>query len=482
MDVLIGGDLIREVIEDDKWSLLRKRMEEGKIRAWVGAHAVVSLKELPSFISVVPLRTHQLKHGGNLFELDVLSAHSLGIPYILTGNTKEAEGVKLLKPDEILNYEEAPEVVPFVDLKAQLHDIYNEVDEYFTDIFKTSAFVSGKYVRKFEEEFARYLNVKHVVATNSGTSALILALIAMGVGSGDEVITVPFTFVATLEAIVFLGAKPVFVDIEEETFNMDPNRLEDVLTNRTKVVIPVHLYGQTVNMDPILELKEKYGFYILEDACQAHGAEYRSERLGGWVKAGAIGDAAAFSFYPGKNLGSMGEGGAVSTNNDELAEKMRSLRDHGAYQKYFHIMRGLNLRMANFQGAALFAKLRHLDKWNEMRRNWAKLYDELLSDVEEIETPKRAPYSRHVYHLYVIKAKRRDELREYLASRKVFTGIHYPIVLHLQEAYRELGYREGDFPNSERAAGSVLSLPMYPHLRENQVRRVVKEIKSFYEG
>ncbi|MCD6086727.1 MAG: DegT/DnrJ/EryC1/StrS family aminotransferase [Candidatus Hydrothermae bacterium] len=361
-----------------------------------------------------------------------------------------------------------------MDLKAQLHTIYGELDSMFTDIITHNAFVAGDYVRKFEEEFAKYLGVKHVVTASSGTTALFMALLALGIGEGDEVITVPFTFVATLEAIVYTGATPVFVDIDPTTYNMDPAKLRKVITNRTRAIVPVHLYGQPADMNPILELAEKYDLKVIEDACQAHGALYRGKR------AGAIGDAAAFSFYPGKNLGSWGEAGAVSTNNDQLAEKLRKLRDHGAEKKYFHLTRGLNLRTINFQGAVLSVKLKHLDSWNDRRREIAFLYNELLEDVKEVVTPYESTFVKHVYHLYVIRAERRDALRSFLSERGIDTGIHYPIPLHLQKAYEGLGYVRGDFPNAEEAALSVLSLPMFPELTDDEVERVAKTIKEFY--
>ncbi|MCD6382741.1 MAG: DegT/DnrJ/EryC1/StrS family aminotransferase [Candidatus Hydrothermae bacterium] len=361
-----------------------------------------------------------------------------------------------------------------MDLKAQLHSIYGELDTMFTDIITHNAFVAGDYVRKFEEEFAQYLGVKHVVAASSGTTALFMALLALGIGEVDEVITVPFTFVATLEAIVYTGATPVFVDIDPTTYNMDPTKLRKVITNRTRAIVPVHLYGQPADMNPILELAEKYNLKVIEDACQAHGALYRGKR------AGAIGDAAAFSFYPGKNLGAWGEAGAVSTNDDQLAEKLRKLRDHGAEKKYFHLTRGLNLRTINFQGAVLSVKLKHLDSWNDRRREIAFLYNELLEDVREVITPYEATFVKHVYHLYVIRAERRDALRSFLSEKGIDTGIHYPIPLHLQKAYEDLGYVRGDFPNAEEAALSVLSLPMFPELTDDEVERVAKTIKEFY--
>ena len=360
--------------------------------------------------------------------------------------------------------------VPFVDLSRILKDILPEVEEKIHDIIFSSNFVCGKYVKEFEEKFAKYLGVKHCIAVNSGTSALYLALMALGVKKGDEVILPVNTFIATAEAVSLLGAKPVFVDVDEKTYNIDVEKVKEAITDKTKIIIPVHLYGQCCDMDEINEIAEKHGLYVLEDACQAHGAEYKGR------KAGSLGDIAAFSFYPSKNLGAFGEGGAVATNNSELAEKIRMLRDHGSKEKYYHEIIGGNFRMDEIQGAVLSTKLKFLDKWNNMRREAAKLYNELLDGV--VITPYEAPYNKHVYHLYVIRVKNRDKVREYLHSKGVHTGIHYPVPIHLQKAYSFMNLSKGAFPIAERVVNEILSLPMFPYITEEEIYYVVERLKE----
>ncbi|WP_456374733.1 DegT/DnrJ/EryC1/StrS family aminotransferase [Methanocaldococcus sp.] len=360
--------------------------------------------------------------------------------------------------------------IPFVDLSRQLKDIFPEIEEKWHEIVHNSRFVGSKYVKEFEDKFANYLDVKHCIAVNSGTSALYLSLMALGVGRGDEVILPVNTFIATAEAVSLLGAKPVFVDIDKKTYNIDVKKIEKAITDKTKVIIPVHLYGQCSNMDEILEIAEKYNLYIVEDACQAHGAEYKGK------KAGSLGDLAAFSFYPGKNLGAFGEGGAVVTNCDELAEKIRMLRNHGSKVKYYHEMIGGNFRMDEIQGAVLSTKLKFLDTWNNMRRKAAKIYNELLEDV--VITPYEVPYNKHVYHLYVIRVDNRDKIKEYLQKHGIETGIHYPIPLHLQSAYKFLNIPKGSFPVAEKVADEILSLPMFPYIIEEEILYVAERLKE----
>jgi dTDP-4-amino-4,6-dideoxygalactose transaminase len=306
----------------------------------------------------------------------------------------------------------------------------------------------------------------------SGTEALWLALLALGVGSGDEVITVPDTFIATAEAISYCGAKPVFIDVEPVTYNMDPAKLEAAITEKTRAVIPVHLFGQMADMDPILTIARKHKLIVVEDASQAHGAEYKGK------KAGSMGDLGCFSFYPGKNLGAYGEGGAVVTSNPEFDRKIRMLRDHGQDKKYYHGMIGWNARMDGIQGAVLSVKLRHLPSWNEARRKNAALYDGLLKEVNGISIPRKSPDAQHVYHIYAIRVKNRDAMIAALAAKDIHCGIHYPIPLHLQEAYKSLGYREGAFPVAEKAASEFVSLPMYPELTKEQIKVAVQGIQS----
>jgi dTDP-4-amino-4,6-dideoxygalactose transaminase len=362
-------------------------------------------------------------------------------------------------------------MVPFVDLKAQYRSIKCEVDAAIASVLESGQFVLGDEVTAFEEEFAAYCNARFGVALNSGTSALHLALLAAGIGPGDEVITVPFTFVATVAAISYTGARPVFVDIESRSYTMDVSLLEDRITGRTKAILPVHLYGQPADMDPILEIGRRHNLVVIEDAAQAHGAEYKGRRVGG------IGDFGCFSFYPGKNLGAYGEGGMITTNNPDYLNTIRMLRDWGQARKYEHSLRGYNYRMDSLQGAILRVKLRHLESWTQARRKNAARYNELLSD-NGIHTPREMPYARHVYHIYPIRTPHRKALQQGLRAKGIETGIHYPIPVHLQEAYGELGFRPGSFPCSERAAEQVLSLPMFGELTEAQLEDVASAVRE----
>jgi dTDP-4-amino-4,6-dideoxygalactose transaminase len=307
----------------------------------------------------------------------------------------------------------------------------------------------------------------------SGTDALWAALMVSGIGNGDEVITTPNTFIATSEAITFCGAKPVFVDIDEQTFNMNPDLLKGVISPKTKAIVPVHLFGQPADMDPIIKIAQEHNLFVIEDACQAHGAKYKGR------PAGSIGHAGCFSFYPGKNLGAYGEAGAVVTNNAELAEKIKRFRDHGQTKKYYHSMIGWNARMDGFQGAVLSVKLKYLTAWNEARRKNAKLYNELLAGVNKVQTPIEADFAKHVYHIYAIRTKNREALFSVLAEKNISCGIHYPIPLHLQEAYRFLGCGPGSFPMAEKCAAEFLSLPMFPELTNEQITHVVNAIIAF---
>jgi dTDP-4-amino-4,6-dideoxygalactose transaminase len=348
-------------------------------------------------------------------------------------------------------------LVPFLDLKAQYHSIKPEVDAAVLAVLESSQFVLGQEVEAFENEFAAYCQAQHAIGVNSGTSALHLALLAAGIGCGDEVITVTFTFVATAAAIIYAGARPVFVDIEPRSFTMDVNQIDRVITPQTKAILPVHLYGQPADMDPILDIARRHGLIVIEDAAQAHGAEYKGKRVG------SIGDIGCFSFYPGKNLGAYGEGGAVTTNNDHYANAVRTLRDWGQTRKYQHDLKGFNYRMEGMQGAVLRVKLRHVDGWTEARRVRAATYNEMLTNGV-IQTPEAMSYARHVYHVYAIRTPHRELLQQKLNARGIQTGIHYPIPVHLQPAYADLGYDVGSFPESEAAAQEVLSLPLFPEL------------------
>jgi dTDP-4-amino-4,6-dideoxygalactose transaminase len=362
-------------------------------------------------------------------------------------------------------------MIPLVDLQAQYRSIKSEIDPAVLRVLDSAQFILGEEVAAFEREFAAYCQAGECVALNSGTSALHLALLAAGVGAGDEVITVPFTFVATVSTIVYAGATPVFVDIDPVHYTMDPTAIEARITSRTKAIVPVHLYGQAADMDPILDVARRRGLVVIEDAAQAHGAEYDGRRCG------SMGDIAAFSFYPSKNLGAYGEGGAAVTSNPAYARMMRTLRDWGQERKYEHRYKAFNYRMDGIQGAILRVKLRHLEAWTESRRSRALLYGRLLADAS-VQTPVTRAGARHVYHTYTVRTPERDRLQQTLRERGIHTGVHYPVPLHLQPAHLDLGYRPGDFPHAERAAREVLSLPMFAELTDAQVEHVAAAVRE----
>jgi dTDP-4-amino-4,6-dideoxygalactose transaminase len=364
-------------------------------------------------------------------------------------------------------------MIPFVDLRAQYSSIESDVMAAAQRVFESGQYVLGPEVTAFEEEFASYCGTAHAVAVNTGTSALQLALLALGVGPGDEVITVPFTFVATAAAIGYTGATPVFVDVQPDTLTMDPAQLEDTITERTKAIVPVHLYGQVADMQPILETARRHAVPVVEDACQAHGAKQHGS------PAGSFGRAGCFSFYPGKNLGAYGEGGAVTTDDPQLAQRVRLLRNWGAEEKYVHTLKGFNHRLPELQAALLRVKLRRLEEWTEARRGLARLYDSLLGG--KLRTPLQRQQNRHVYHVYCVRVSDRHEVQRELKSAGIETGVHYPIPVHLQPAWSELGYRVGDFPVSETAAREVLSLPMYPELPPPAVCEVSERLIQIAE-
>ena len=365
--------------------------------------------------------------------------------------------------------------VPFLNLRLHHEPIRDELRAAIEAVIDASAFAGGSFVEKFEREFSAFSTAQHTCAVGNGTDALWFALLALGVGPGDEVVTVPGTFMATAEAISYCGAKPVFVDIDEETYTMDATQLERAITPRTKAIMPVQLFGQTADMDPILEIARRHQLPVVEDACQAHGAEYKGRQ------AGTMGDAGAFSFYPGKNLGALGEAGAAVTNRAELKKAMDTLRDHGQAKKYHHSMIGWNGRMDGIQAAALSIKLRRLADGNERRRQHAAHYTELLSGLDEIILPTTAPGRTHVFHIYAIRAPKRDELMKSLAEQGIGSGIHYPVPVHLQEAYRSLGLGRGAFPVAERCADEFVSLPMFPELTPEQVEYVAGAVRAWVE-
>ncbi len=389
-----------------------------------------------------------------------------------------------------------PYKVPFLDLIGLHAEIEEDLVAVFRQALKTAGFVGGPEVEQFEKEFAQYCDVDHCVGVNSGTDALRFALIAAGVGPGDAVVTVPSTFIATTEAISQAGAVPRFVDVDPRTYNMDAGRLEGYLANKcfvertsgrlldlatgqvVKAIVPVHLYGQPVDMDPILELAERYHLAVIEDACQAHGAQYFSRKMKQWRMAGSMGLAAAFSFYPGKNLGACGEGGAVTTNDPEVARKVRMLRDHGQPRKYYHDIEGYNGRLDAIQAGILRVKLRSLAEWNEKRREAAARYRELLAD-QPLILPHEPEWANAVYHLFVVRIESRNEAMEFLSEEGIGSGIHYPIPLHLQKAYSHLGYKAGDFPVAEKTAEEIVSLPMFPGITGEQQQFVAARLGQF---
>ena len=405
-------------------------------------------------------------------------------------------------PARILRYVERPlpdhatSAVPFLDLVAPHKELEEELIELFRTSLSTAGFVGGPVVEGFEKAFAEFCSVDHAIAVNSGTDALRFALHAAGVKAGDVVVTVPHTFIATTEAISQVNAIPEFVDIDERTYNMSPKMLEHFLEKQcirdksgrlaslrhgrpVSAIVPVHLYGQMADMDRIMELADRYGLIVVEDACQAHGAEYFSSKQNRWLRAGSIGKAAAFSFYPGKNLGACGEGGAVSTNDAALAAKVRMIRDHGQVKKYYHDMEGYNGRLDTIQAGILHAKLPHLERWNALRRERASTYSHLFGRIEDICTPYEPSWSKAVHHLYVIRTSDREGMMQHLKEAGIGTGIHYPIPLHMQSAYASLSYRVGDFPVSERVASEILSLPMFPQLTVEQQERVSREMTVY---
>jgi dTDP-4-amino-4,6-dideoxygalactose transaminase len=389
------------------------------------------------------------------------------------------------------------EMIAFLDLVSLHEELEKELIPVFQEALRTAGFIGGPMVEEFEREFARFCDATHCVGVGSGTDALRFALVAAGVQPGDVVLTVPNTFIATTEAISQAGARPDFVDIDERTYNLDPVKLEKYLQREcypdpetgkpfhrksrapVTAVVPVHLYGQTADMDAILDLARIYKLIVVEDACQAHGAEYFSKKENRWRKAGSMGHAAAFSFYPGKNLGACGEAGAAVTNSEEIARKVCMLRDHGQTKKYYHDMEGYNGRLDAIQAGILAVKLRHLSEWNCKRQVAARKYDELFSSVNGVIAPYCPDWARAVYHLYVVRVQDRAGLRNHLAGARVDTGIHYPVPLHLQKAYQGFGYKQGDFPITEHAASEIVSLPMFPQLTTEQQARIVDEIVRF---
>ncbi len=361
--------------------------------------------------------------------------------------------------------------VPFVDLRANYQSIKSDADAAVSGVMERCDFILGKSVSEFEDAFADYCGTQHCVGVDSGFSALELIMRGYGIGPGDEVITQANTFAATALAIAMTGARPVLVDVDEKTYTMDPAQLEAAITPATKAILPVHLYGQPADMDPIVKVAREHGLLVIEDACQAHGALYNGRRTG------SLGDAAAFSFYPAKNLGAFGDGGAVVTNDDYLTERITWLRNVGQRGKNDHAVKGFNHRLDTMQAAVLNVKLRHLDDWNAGRGCAAEDYGQALADLPVV-TPQAAPYAQHVYHLYVVRVAARDVLAACMKEAGVGTGVHYPIPIHLQESFQDLGYSEGSFPVTEKLAGEILSLPMYPEIQTEAVQYVAGIVRD----
>jgi dTDP-4-amino-4,6-dideoxygalactose transaminase len=388
--------------------------------------------------------------------------------------------------------------IPFLDLVTPHQELEAELLAVVKRAFSNAGFIGGPMVEEFEREFAEFCGAKYCIGVNSGTDALRFAFMAAGVEAGDIIVTVPHTFIATTEAISQAGAHIAFVDIDDQSYTMDPKKLRAYLESecefdsrsgklierrskrRVVGIVPVHLYGQTADMDPILELAQKYNLFVIEDACQAHGAEYFSKKANAWRRAGTMGKAAAFSFYPGKNLGACGEGGAITTNDRAMADRMKMIRDHGQAKKYYHDMEGYNGRLDSIQAGWLAVKLRHLAKWNESRRVLAHRYHELLKEAKDaISIPIEAPWTKGVYHLYVVRVQDREALQAHMTEAGIGSGIHYPIPLHLQKAYQHLGYKKGDYPVTERVAEEIVSLPMFPQLTHEQLEEVATKVKDF---
>lgn len=362
-------------------------------------------------------------------------------------------------------------MIPFLNLKAQYAALQPQIEAAALGVLRSGRYVLGEEVTALEQEFAAYCGAKHAIAVNTGTSALHIALLAAGIKAGDEVITSPFTFVATAAAIRYIGARPVFVDIDPKTFTIDPSQIERAITRRTKAIVPVHLYGQMADMAPIMAIAAKHGLAVIEDACQAHGASYDGQG------AGSMGVSGCFSFYPGKNLGACGEGGIVVTSDNEQARLMRMLRDWGQDRRYHHVLEGYNYRMDAIQGAILRVKLRELENWTEARRYRARIYGQLLAGGP-VELPVEAAGRRHVWHIFAVRTRDRDQLQKFLANEGVETGLHYPVPVHLQPSYADLGHEPGDFPEAEAAANSVLSLPLYPELSIQEVEIISNLVRQ----
>ena len=494
--VLIQTETLTEAFlkhDDTCRKAVDRCVESPHIQAWILASAIQSLvesgmeaKQIASSLASLPKIpvNHRLTQEALEAEepfaqaLELAAAHMFKIAIVLSPeSSSEIRGVSFVSCREFLDRDEGGEVgnIGWMDLTLPIHSIFDRLDGWYMEIIQSTAFAGGNHVAAFEEEYAAYCGTRYAVGTGSGTEALLFCLLAVGVGGGDEVLTVPNTFIATAEAISQTGATPVFVDIEPESYNMDSDRIEEKITGRTKAILPVHLYGQVANMDAILSIAEKHGLTVLEDACQAHGALYGGKRTG------SLGIAAAFSMYPGKNLGAFGEAGCIVTNDADIERKARLLRDHGQSKKYCHDIQGYNGRMDNLQAASLRAKLPFLDGWNARRRKAARLYRSLLQGVPQVLCPPIVGQeSAHVFHLYVVLVPNPQKLHEHLKSRGISTAFHYPVPLHKQKAYARQAVKES-YPVAEKCADMLLTLPLFPEITERQIARVCSEIRRFYD-
>jgi dTDP-4-amino-4,6-dideoxygalactose transaminase len=493
----------------DSLAVLSKLMESSEHSLWISAisvnniHFIVSkladadranqvLEMIRTEFSLIPFRKSSfIKAMDNLnpdFEdaIQMYSAQEMNMDCIITRNPDDFvhSAIKVYTPSQFLEkWNEGgfdkPCQVPFLDLKAQHHQIFNDIDDRFADIIANTGFILGKYVDEFEKGFAELHDAKYCIGLSSGTDALHIAMLTLGIGHGDLVIVPVNTFIATAEPLAFCGAEPVFVDCDPY-YNMDTEKLEKLIAEmdegrrrRLKAIVPVHLYGQPAHMDKILKIADKYGLDVIEDACQAHLAEYKGRKIGTMGKFGA------FSFYPGKNLGAWGEAGALTTNDDALFLKAKQIRQHGEIERYHHNIVGHNYRMSAFQGAALSVKMKYIGEWTEKRQKNAGLYRKYLGPLSGVVLPEERVECSSVFHLFVIQAENRDNLQKYLQEQGISTGLHYPVPLHLQEAYKSLGYKKGDFPVAEKAAQRILSLPMYPELTEKNIAYTCEKISDF---
>ncbi len=497
LKVLLNTEVLIEALRKNNATCrkaIEKCIKSPNIQAWVLASSVSELvkkgisatgiSDALRHIAKIPVNhylTQKALHSSLQFDraFELAAARVFKLSMIVKVDVQASNGdIKDISTQDFLELDESdlPGNINFMDLTLPVHAIFNQVDGWYMEIIQNTAFAGGNHVAEFEKEFAEYCQTRFAVGTSNGTDALLFCLLALGIGPGDEVITVPNTFIATTEAISQAGGTPVFVDVRADSYNMDTNQIEEKITENTKVILPVHLYGQIADMDAILAIAQKHKIKVLEDACQAHGAVYKGKR------AGSIGDAAAFSMYPGKNLGAFGEAGCVVTSDPEINRAVRLLRDHGQNQKYYHEIEGYNGRMDNLQAASLRAKLPLMDAWNDLRRNAARWYQKYLRDIPQVVLPKVViDESAHVFHVYVILVSEPREMHEYLKSKGIFTAFHYPVPLHKQNAYKQQFAAKQSYPVTEECTRKLLTLPMFPEITEKQIMRICGEIKRFYD-